>query len=143
MNFKRILPDPALLLLALAATGTGLFFIFDAGYPRSLGMDRGALPPEFTSQICFLVPAILGFIACSRISPEKWMKISPVLWIVTLILLALVPTKLGVEMNGAKRRGKLRRRRGVDRCCSPYAHVLPLTRYGAGNERDDDDPLHE
>ena len=31
------------------------------------------------------------------------MKISPVLWIVTLVLLALVPTKLGVEMNGAKR----------------------------------------
>lgn len=88
--------------LALVATLVGLFFIFDAGYARSLGDNHGSFPPEFRSQLIFLIPSIAAGLLCTRIHPDFWIKVGPLLWIANLILLALV-LKFGIEKNGAKR----------------------------------------
>jgi cell division protein FtsW len=102
MKLFRRIPDPPLVLLALLATLAGLFFIFDAGYARSLGEDRGLLPSEFRTQLVFTLIAVLGGAACIFIKAEAWPKIGRGLFLVCLVLLCLVP-RFGHEMNGAKR----------------------------------------
>ncbi len=94
--------DPILLALTSLATALGLFFIFDAGYARSLQGDRGALPQEFKSQLMFLPVALLTSWAVSRVRSETWLKASKVIWIVSLLLLVAVEV-VGHELNGAKR----------------------------------------
>jgi cell division protein FtsW len=94
--------DPILLLLTLLVTGLGLFFIFDAGYARSLALGYGPLPPEFRGQAMFLLPAAVAGFFASRISGERWFKLSKVVWIVSLLLLIAVEVA-GKELNGAKR----------------------------------------
>ncbi len=101
ISFRRI-TDPVLVLLALLATFTGLFFIFDAGYARSLGDDHGLLPPEFRTQLGFAFIALLGGAACCWVRAETWPRLSKLLFFACLVLLILVP-KFGHEMNGAKR----------------------------------------
>lgn len=98
------LNDPALFALALAATLMGLFFIFDAGYARSLKDGYGWLPRESVSQVVLLGPALILGAAAARIRPEAWKRWSKVLWVVALLslLLPMIPG-IGVEMNGAKR----------------------------------------
>ena len=102
MKRSSIAIDPPLMVLALVATLVGLFFIFDAGYARSLGDNHGSFPPEFRSQLIFLIPSVLAAVVCSRVHGELWLKVGPVLWIANIVLLALV-LKFGTEMNGARR----------------------------------------
>ncbi|HWD38668.1 MAG TPA: FtsW/RodA/SpoVE family cell cycle protein [Fimbriimonas sp.] len=102
MNRTSKFIDPGLFFLALLATALGLFFIFDAGYPRSIGLNRGMWPPEFKNQLTFLVPSLIACMLCARVRPETWQKVSKPIWLVVLAMLGLI-FKLGVEMNGAKR----------------------------------------
>jgi len=102
MNRSSLSVDPPLMVLALVATFIGLFFIFDAGYARSLGDNHGTIPPEFRSQLMFLLPSIIAGVVCTRIRGDFWIKAGPFLWIANLVLLALV-LKFGIEKNGAKR----------------------------------------
>lgn len=96
--------DPTIFVLALLATLLGLFFIFDAGYARSLKDGNGAIPREFIGQIVYLPVAMFigGFVA--RIRPEFWKKWSRLLWMAAFlgVILPLLPG-IGVEMNGAHR----------------------------------------
>jgi cell division protein FtsW (lipid II flippase) len=94
--------DPVLFALALVASVLGLVFIFDAGYARSLQMGRGMIPREFVSQVIYLIAALgAGFLA-ARVNPEKWMRCSKVIWLISLILLLGVEY-FGFTMNGAQR----------------------------------------
>ncbi|WP_144241342.1 FtsW/RodA/SpoVE family cell cycle protein [Fimbriimonas ginsengisoli] len=94
--------DPVLFWLALVATLLGMLFIFDAGYARALSADKGALPPEFRSQLMFVVPAIVLSLVAGAMRPEAWKNGSKALWVVTLLGLFAVE-KFGKEMNGAQR----------------------------------------
>jgi cell division protein FtsW len=96
--------DPILVFLALLATGLGLFFIFDAGYARSIGAGYGPLPKEFRAQLMFLPIALICGAIISRIGAHKWEKASRWLWIVSVasLILPFIPG-LGDSHNGATR----------------------------------------
>lgn len=96
--------DPTLFFLALLSTLLGLFFIFDAGYARSLKDGYGVIPREFKSQLIYLPLALFLGALVARVRAEQWKKWSKLLWIFAFIciLLPLIPG-LGVELNGASR----------------------------------------
>jgi cell division protein FtsW len=100
----RIVRDPILVILAIAATLIGLLFIFDAGYARSLRDGRGIIPREFIMQMITLpLAAGAGWWAAKQ-KPAIWKKWSQVLWFVSLFSLLLVKAPIiGVAMNGAHR----------------------------------------
>ncbi len=93
--------DPQLLVLTLVATALGLFFIFDAGYPRA--MAKGLLiPPDFRQQAIYAVAAVvLGGLA-SRISAQRWRRLSRPMWGLGFVALLAVEF-FGTTQNGAKR----------------------------------------
>lgn len=94
--------DPVLVLLALVATFVGLFLIFDAGYARSVGADRGFFPSEFKTQLVCL-PVALGFGAiCACLNPKTFRKLGVWLFLFGSVLLVLV-LKFGHAVNGAQR----------------------------------------
>jgi cell division protein FtsW len=86
----------------MAATVIGMLFVYDAGYARALAQDLGPIPPEFRSQVIFLIPSLIGAALVARIRPEAWKKGSKLVWIASLLLLIAVEVA-GTEMNGAKR----------------------------------------
>lgn len=100
----RVIRDPILVVMALAATLLGLVMVFDAGYARSIRDGKGAIPPEFISQLIFLGPALVAGWVCARLRPNFWEKAARPIWIMTVIALAavLVPG-IGYEMGGASR----------------------------------------
>jgi cell division protein FtsW len=103
MKRSSLIPDPALALFALIATVIGLFFVFDAGYARSIGSkDSSLIPPEFKSQLMFLIPSIAVGFFCGRLKEESWLKASKVLFVVALLMLIAV-MKFGIRQNGAQR----------------------------------------
>jgi cell division protein FtsW len=102
MNRTHWISDPVLVALALLASFLGLFFIFDAGYARSLGADRGVMPPEFRTQLMCLPIALCFGAICRCISPKKWFALSAWALAVCVVMLLLVP-KFGHGVNGAKR----------------------------------------
>ncbi|MCC7230394.1 MAG: FtsW/RodA/SpoVE family cell cycle protein [Fimbriimonadaceae bacterium] len=100
----RRLYDPLLFWLALALTGLGMLFIFDAGYARSLRDGKGMIPREFLMQIPFLVVGVaiaLGLAGINQIKWKRWSK--AVFWIGMLALLAVGIPGVGYEMSGAHR----------------------------------------
>ena len=102
MNRTHWIADPILVGLALLASLMGLFFIFDAGYARSLSGEHGVLPGEFRTQAMCLPIALMFGVICRLIRPQAWIKLS--FWVLLLCvgLLLLVP-KFGHGVNGAKR----------------------------------------
>lgn len=98
------LHDPTIFVLALLATLLGLFFIFDAGYARSLKDGNGAIPREFMWQVVYLPVAMFVGAFVARVKPEAWKKWSCLLWLLALlgVILPLLPG-IGLEMNGARR----------------------------------------
>lgn len=96
--------DPVLFVLTLLATVLGLIFIFDAGYPRSIQAEYGAIPKEFKSQIIFLPVAIIAAIVVGCIRGDKWQKVSKYVWWVSFmsLILPFLPV-IGVDHNGASR----------------------------------------
>jgi cell division protein FtsW len=100
----RSVYDPLLIGLASAATLIGLLFIFDAGYARSLRDSRGVIPREFIMQLVTLPIALFCGWWAGRVRPQKWLKWSKVLWVVSVFSLILVKAPvIGVAMNGAHR----------------------------------------
>jgi len=86
----------------LAATLLGLFFIFDAGYPRSLAKGWGMVPPEFRQQAIYSVLAVVAFLVLSKLSVARLRKIAlPVFWVTFAAVLAV--EFVGKTQNGAKR----------------------------------------
>jgi len=94
--------DPWLFALAAIATCLGLLFIFDAGYARALQSQKTGLPPEFQSQLIFLLIAAVASWWAASVPTHLWKKWSKMAWVVNLLLLALVLV-FGHQLNGAKR----------------------------------------
>lgn len=104
MNPTRRLADPALFWLAIALTGIGLLFIFDAGYARSLRDGRGMIPREFLMQVPFLTIGIVCALFLSRLNPVKLKRASILVFLLgMLFLIAVEIPGIGVEMSGAAR----------------------------------------
>lgn len=104
MNPTRRLSDPTLFWLALALTGVGMLFIFDAGYARSMRDGRGMIPREFLMQVPFLVAGIGVAWFIGRISQIKLKKWSIGIFLLGMLsLIAVEIPGIGVEMSGAHR----------------------------------------
>ena len=100
----RSVYDPFIIALACAATLIGLLFIFDAGYARALRDGKGIIPREFIVQLVTLPIALFAGWRAARVKPEKWLQISTLLWVISLVGLVLVKMPvIGVAMNGAHR----------------------------------------
>ena len=108
MKQRLAIHDPITLLLAVALTGIGLFFAFDAGFVRSLQHGHGAIPSEFISQLEFLPVALLAGWGCSRVAPDFFRRWSKIIWIGCLMLLAMaLVAPFRHTLNGADRWVKL------------------------------------
>lgn len=96
--------DPLLFWLLIAATFMGLFFIFDAGYPREIANGRGVIPSDLRNQLIALPIAFLASFLAAKIHSEAWLKWAKVIWIIAFISLFLphVPG-IGFPQNGAER----------------------------------------
>ncbi len=102
MTKKLRIYDPVLLILGAVATGLGLLFIFDAGYARAIQSQKTGLPPEFQSQLIFLLIAAGASWWAASIPSVSWKKWSKLAWVINLLLLMAVPI-FGHQLNGAKR----------------------------------------
>lgn len=81
--------DPWLFWLGMIATAIGLIVIFDAGFARAIA--QGSLAPrEFFMQVVFWPIGILIAFGLSKVRPERWQKIAPLIWTLTCIALVLV-----------------------------------------------------
>jgi cell division protein FtsW len=98
------LRDPTLFWLAITLSALGLFFIFDAGYARSIQAGRGALSREFLIQIIALIFAIPLSCYIASKGLKRTLAWSKLLWLLSLALLVLVEVPgIGHELNGATR----------------------------------------
>lgn len=104
MNPTRRLLDPTLFWLALALTGVGMLFIFDAGYARAMRDRDSMIPKEFLMQIPFLVAGLGVAWFIGRISQIKLKKWSIGIFLLGMLsLIAVEIPGIGVEMSGAHR----------------------------------------
>lgn len=101
-NWK--LSDPLGFGLGLVLTLCGLFFAFDAGYPRSIRLGTGPIPPEFKAQLVWLPIAILAYFGAIRFFSGRLQRSSFAIYAAVLIgvILAAVP-HVQVIHNGAAR----------------------------------------
>lgn len=93
---------PLFILTAILCV-IGLFFVFEASTAESF--STYAHPYHFVQrQAIWLGIGLVGLIIASKLPIHFWQKLAPILYVVSLILLALVFIPgLGLELNGAKR----------------------------------------
>ncbi|MBI5707780.1 MAG: FtsW/RodA/SpoVE family cell cycle protein [Armatimonadetes bacterium] len=108
MKKSVLMRDSGLFWLALCLTFVGLFFVFDAAYPRSIQRDLSILPREFLMQLLFTAVALAAGVFVAGRSPRTWLRASGFLWLLTVLaLIAVEIPGIGYEMNGATRWIKL------------------------------------
>ncbi|MBX3118731.1 MAG: FtsW/RodA/SpoVE family cell cycle protein [Fimbriimonadaceae bacterium] len=96
--------DPMLFWLAVLASLIGLFFIFNAGYPRSISSGRGPITREFVMQGLFLIAGLAVWKWAAVQAQEKWLRWSkPLWWLCVAALAAVMIPGIGKELNGAHR----------------------------------------
>lgn len=96
--------DSILFGLGILATLMGAFFIFDAGYPRSIQFGHGTIPKEFKGQLIYFMVALLIYKISSKIPVVFWKKWVNLIFGIGFLSLILVEVpKIGFEMNGARR----------------------------------------
>jgi len=104
MKLMKNLPDPLLFAFNIIATLVGLFFIYDAGYPRTIEKNRGIIPGEFKTQAVVVLVAIVVFLFVSRVSLAGLRKYAQFWWFVSFVTLFLVWVPvIGFTQNGASR----------------------------------------
>jgi len=98
------LPDRVLFGLNLLATCVGLFFIYDAGFPRTIEKSRSLVPPEFRTQLLAVAVSFVLFLLVSRVSVAGLRKFAQFWWLVSFVSLFLVWVPgVGFTLNGAAR----------------------------------------
>ncbi len=96
--------DPWLFWLGILSSVIGLFFIFNAGYPRSIAAGRGPITREVLMQGVLLVASLVLWKWAATRSQEKWLRWSkPLWWICVVALVAVMIPGVGYELNGAHR----------------------------------------
>jgi cell division protein FtsW len=94
--------DPWLVVWAGVATVLGLFFIFDAGFARSVQTGNGPIPREFVMQCVFCVAGAVAWMIGSATGPDRIQKFAKIAWVASFLGLIAVKV-LGHEQNGAQR----------------------------------------
>jgi rod shape determining protein RodA len=94
--------DPVLVLTALALTGIGLIAIYSAKLQALTSQD---LPTTLyvSRQLLALVIGIVGMVIMAVIDYRHVRTYAPVVYGIALVLLVLVLTPLGTEINGSQR----------------------------------------
>lgn len=96
--------DPTVLILSGWITLCGLFFVFDAGFARSIRDGFGPVPREFIMQLAFTVLALGAGMWGSRCHTVNLVRGAGALWAISLVLLvAVMFPVIGLELNGAHR----------------------------------------
>lgn len=96
------LADPALFWTAIFLSVVGLFFVFDAGYARSIAKENTWLPKEFVTQAGFLAVCIpialwVGGVRAETVERRHWAVLA------VCLALVLSVKVIGVTQNGATR----------------------------------------
>ena len=95
--------DPWLFWIGMLATTIGMIVIFDAGFARAIAQGTVA-PREFFMQLVFWPIGIVIAFGLSKVSPERWQRLAPSIWVITFIALILVFVPgLRAPQNGALR----------------------------------------
>lgn len=94
--------DFLFLILTLGLVIFGIVMVFSASYYSSINAS-GSPYRYLIREVIFAVSGFALMILCTVIDYHVWRKWSLVLLLVTFVLLGLVLTPLGTEVNGAKR----------------------------------------
>ncbi|KNY24943.1 putative lipid II flippase FtsW [Pseudobacteroides cellulosolvens] len=82
----------------------GLIMLFSASYPSAYSYHKGNAYYFVERQILFAIVGVIGMLIISRIDYHKLGKISPILFVASLVLLVLVRIPgIGTKLNGAYR----------------------------------------
>lgn len=108
MGRKQLALDPVLFGLAFLASLLGLFFIFDAGYPREIAQGRSPISGTLISHGLATIAGVALFFIVSKLNPKKLVKSAVVLWGISVVTLFFchIPGLMHPQ-NGAERWFKL------------------------------------
>ena len=82
----------------------GLIMLFSASYPSAYNNQNGNAYYFVERQIIFAIVGVIGMLIISRVDYHKLGKISPILFVISLVLLVLVRIPgIGHKINGAYR----------------------------------------
>jgi len=99
--------DVTTLLIIIGLTVAGILAVFSASWPvTSRPLDDGSLGDPYKFLVSQTVYAILGGVFCilfSYTSPERFRRSAKWGFALSILLMVLVFTPLGVEMGGARR----------------------------------------
>lgn len=93
-----------LLIVVLMLTGIGVAFLFSASAVAAEAGRGGDEAYFLKRQVLWAGLAFAGLAVCRRIPVDRWRRVAPALYAVTLLLLLLVLVPgIGAEINGARR----------------------------------------
>jgi len=95
--------DVWLLLVVLALCGLGLIMVYSASQALAY-TDYGNSAYFFERQLLFMVLGLVAMAICAKIDYHRWLRLAPLLTVVTMVLLvAVLLPHIGVEVQGARR----------------------------------------
>ena len=100
---RRGTPDFLLLILTFALVAFGLIMVFSASSMSAAYYYSGDALYFTKKQVLAIVLGIIGMIFCMNIHHTKLKKLTPLFFMVVLVLLVLVPF-IGKELKGARSR---------------------------------------
>ena len=104
-SFSSFLNNPfdfTLVITILLLLGIGLVMVLSASSPSALS-ESGNSYAYFSKQLLFAILGIIAMSFISKIDYRFYQKFYKHAWWISIILLALVMSPLGKEVNGAKR----------------------------------------
>jgi cell division protein FtsW len=95
--------DVWLLLIVLALCGMGLIMVYSASQALAY-TDYGNSAYFFERQLLFMGFGLVAMAVCAKVDYHRWVRLAPLLTVVTLVLLvAVLLPHIGVEVQGARR----------------------------------------
>jgi cell division protein FtsW len=95
--------DVWLLLIVLGLCGLGLIMVYSASQALAY-TDYGNSAYFFERQLLFMGFGLVAMTICAKIDYHRWVRLAPLLTVVTLVLLvAVLLPHVGVEVQGARR----------------------------------------
>lgn len=96
-------PDFIILIIALGLTGMGLLMVYSSSMNFAFMEHGGNSAYYFTRQLVFAVLGVITMYIAMKFPYEYYKKLTPFLLFAVFVLMLLVMTPLGHEVNGARR----------------------------------------